>query len=202
MSFKVESTRAFHGAKSPTRPHVLILLFMLGASVILNVMLASKVSVLRSNIYMLKEEGRLQPGQEVPPIAARDAGDNELSISYAESDVPTVLYVFSPQCGWCTRNLANVKSLAQETRGRYRFIALSLSDKDFKDYVSRSELGFQSYAGISNETRAAYKLGVTPQTIVVSRDGRVQKAWSGAYSDDVEEQVEAFFGATTGASVG
>ena len=52
------------------------------------------------------------------------------SITYQGDGLPTILYIFSPRCLWCASNLENAKALASGTNGRYRFIALSLSDDD------------------------------------------------------------------------
>jgi hypothetical protein len=61
------------------------------------------------------------------------------------------------------------------------------------EYVAKNELKFPIYARLSPETLKTYKLGGTPQTIVVSPDGRVLKDWVGAYAGDQKSQVEAFF---------
>jgi hypothetical protein len=38
-----------------------------------------------------------------------------------------------------------------------------------------------------------YKLGSTPQTIVISPEAKVLQDWIGAYVGDQKSQVEAFF---------
>jgi hypothetical protein len=43
------------------------------------------------------------------------------------------------------------------------------------------------------ETLKAYKLRSTPQTIVVSPEGKVLQNWVGAYVGGQKSQVEAFF---------
>ena len=37
-------------------------------------------------------------------------------------------------------------------------------------------------------------LGNTPQTIVVSPEGEILKVWMGAYLEEMQPEVEAFFG--------
>jgi hypothetical protein len=48
-------------------------------------------------------------------------------ISYHETNQATVLYVFTPTCIWCARNLNNLKTLLANDSDHYRSIALSLS---------------------------------------------------------------------------
>jgi hypothetical protein len=40
---------------------------------------------------------------------------------------------------------------------------------------------------------SAYKLGGTPQTLVVSEDGKVMKNWKGAYMSNIQKEVEDYF---------
>ena len=51
-------------------------------------------------------------------------------------------------------------------------------------------------SGLSPETLKTYKLGSTPQTIVISPEGKVLQDWVGAYVGDQKSQVEAFFQVT------
>jgi len=39
----------------------------------------------------------------------------------------------------------------------------------------------------------AYKVGGTPNTLVISPEGRVLKNWRGAYMDDLQREVEQYF---------
>jgi len=90
----------------------------------------------------------------------------------------------------------NFKELVARTGTDYRFVGLSLSKEGLSEYVASHELTIPIYTGLSNETKKSYKLGGTPQTIVVSPEGKVLQDWVGAYSGDQKSQVEAFFHAT------
>jgi hypothetical protein len=59
--------------------------------------------------------------------------------------------------------------------------------------VAAHGIQFPVYGGLSEQTRADYLLGRTPQTIVISADGHVQKNWAGAYGADIARQVEEYF---------
>jgi len=69
-------------------------------------------------------------------------------------------------------------------------VLLSLTEGDFSDYGGRDEV-----LVVTKETRLALKLGGTPQTIVVSPEGKVQRNWFGAYADNTNE-VESALGVT------
>jgi hypothetical protein len=106
---------------------------------------------------------------------------------------PTVLYIFTPPCTWCARNVDNLKTLVDKEGGYYRFIGLALSEQALPEYVAKNDLKLPVYSGLSPETLKAYRLGGTPQTIVISPEGKVLEDWSGAYVGDQKSQIEAFF---------
>ena len=145
-------------------------------------------------MFVLRAEGRLAVGTTLPPLAVKGLDGSPATISYLDNDRPTVLYVFKPECGWCTRNLPNLKALARSVSGEYRFVMLSLTDGALRDYVARNELGaIPVYGGLAEAERITYKLGGTPQTIVVSKEGKVLKSWMGAYTGAAAEEIEEYF---------
>jgi len=163
------------------------------ASVLLNVVLARKVQSFRQFQSTKASDRLLKVGTTVPPIAARRLDGQPGVISYQGAEQSTVLYIFTPPCSWCARNVDNLKTLLDRERGQYRFIGLSLSDQALAEYVSKNDLKLPVYVGLSPETLKAYKLGSTPQTIVISPEGKVLEDWAGAYVGDQKSQVEAFF---------
>jgi len=121
-------------------------------------------------------------------------GGQQEVISYQSGGQPTVLYVVTPTCVWCARNMDNFKKLLAKESGQYRFIALSLAEQGLPEYVSKNDLRLPVYSGLPAEAIKTYKLGSTPQTIVVSPEGRVLQDWAGAYVGEQKSEIEAFFG--------
>jgi Thioredoxin-like len=180
-------------AKSSSRKTLPAVAVALVASVTLNVLMAHRV---RSLTYVRSAriaEYQLKVGTVVPPIAVKRLGGQQEVISYQGINRSTVLYVFTPPCSWCARNMDNFKTLLRKESGEYRFIALSMSEDTLAEYVAKNDLKLPVYSGLSMDSKAAYKLSGTPQTIVVSPDGRVLQNWMGAYIGDQKSQVEAFF---------
>ncbi len=179
------------------RPFLTTGLMLLVLSVSLNVFLALRLHKLthaRSDlITSMKADRQLRRGAVVPPITAKHLDGKEGVISYEDTGQPTVLYVFTPPCLWCARNIDNFKTLMGKEGNQYRFIGLSLSDAGLTEYLTKNELRLSVYSGLSPETLKTYKLGSTPQTIVISTGGVVLQDWVGAYVGDQKSQVEAFF---------
>jgi hypothetical protein len=163
---------------------------MFAASLSLNVYLGWKLQRPAAT-----EAGRAEPvaiGTRIPVLTAKDEAGRDVTIDWAADSRTTVLYVFSPSCQWCRRNLPNIGTLVKEQSFVYRFVGLSLSDIGLAEFVAQGRLPFPIYRP-SQEGRASLGLGSTPETIVVSRNGTVLKAWLGAYASPRLRDVEGFF---------
>lgn len=176
---------------------VLTLLLLCSAS--LNLLLARDVKNLKASVLYLKAEMRsqrqreLKIGDSLPRIEIKNLDGRSLVLDYPESGPATILYIFAPQCVWCTRNLPNVTSLADRTRSNYLFIGISLSKDTLREYVAQHNLNFPVYTDLTAEAISAYHLGGTPRTLVVSPGGRIVRNWFGAYGGELRREIEGFF---------
>ena len=173
---------------------LLILALLLVCSLGINMLLARRVSKLTTLVSRMKFESRLVAGDKVPAITARDPEGRTAVLDYAGTDLPTVLFVITPKCGWCTKNIMNMRTLAASASDRYRFVGLSLESDKLVDYITRNQLEFPVYTDLPLVPMKQYKLGGTPQTIIVSPKGEVLKVWSGAFAEDLQKDVESYFG--------
>jgi peroxiredoxin len=172
----------------------LMTITLLICSVVLNVMLAKKTSRLSNTLLSVKSEHSLAAGVVLPPIEAKDLDDHPQVVGYNPGNLPTLLYVFTPPCAWCAKNVSNLKTLAEGTRGRYRLIGLSLSSDNLREYVSKNGLEFPIYKDLSPQVVVSYRLGGTPQTILVSDEGKLLREWKGAYVGNTKKEIEEYFG--------
>lgn len=162
----------------------------------LNVFQAERLRSLSIKLASTRPEaasGSLAEGAAVPPAEVKDLDGRELLINYGGTGAATVLYILSPSCPWCAQNESNIKYLAQHAGAGYRFVGISLSSQGLAAYLRDHNLGFPVYDEPSQPTSVAYKLGPTPQTIVVSTDGRVLRSWTGSYGGINRLLIERFF---------
>jgi peroxiredoxin len=171
-----------------------ILVVLLVCSLGVNLLLTRRVGSLNAYIALMKSEGQLAKGDVVPPFTAKDPQGQTVVMDYGGTDLPTVVFVITPTCGWCTRNMMNVRTLAEKANKRYRFVAFSLSPKNLAAYVAEHHIQFPVYTDLPLVPIREYKLGGTPETFVVSPQGEVLKIWSGAFADDLQRDVESYFG--------
>jgi hypothetical protein len=118
---------------------------------------------------------------------------NALQLDWRADRRPIVVYIFSPQCAWCARNLENIKSLSASRGSKYRFVGISLLDSGLAEYVSRQNLRFETY---SSPRRAdGQRFGsVTPETLIADPDGTVRHDWQGAYTPQLQREIESVMG--------
>jgi peroxiredoxin len=161
-------------------------LALLICSVGLNVLLSRRLVA-----FMQPEDSSPLIGSVAPAIAARTLRGQAVDVRF--DGRPMILYYFSPNCGWCERNWTNVKALVAAVGDRYRFVGLS-SVPDVSAYVARHEIPFEVYSGLTLESARMYHFGGTPQTVVVAADGRIAHAWSGAYRNQLQREVERALG--------
>lgn len=151
------------------------------------------IASLSLNVYLgwsIKQRGSvpqntttLLPGMTVDQVTAIGTDGNPLTILYNDTDKPTVFYVITPSCIWCKRNQANINKVAETKSNDFRFIGLSLAEPGLKEYIEEHHFKFPVYTGLTARTLQSLGLGSTPQTIVISPEGKVLKVWTGAYSE-------------------
>lgn len=165
---------------------------LLVLSALVNATQAYRIYQLTSSLSALKSEGQLQVGARVPPLLVLDADGNRAEVPVVAA-LPLIVYWMSPQCGWCTKNEANIRTLAGAVRGRYRIVALTRSAGDADDYDGIARMGIPVLGEPDAATARQYHFGGTPQTIVIGAEGAVAKVWTGAYRATSETEVERYF---------
>jgi len=171
------------------------LMAFLVASLCLNVFLGWKVQRLGNTLAAIPNPNELLIGTFLSSVTVSNLNNHQETITLAGTGVPTVLYVFSPTCVWCDRNIKNIKTLADLKKDSFHFVGLSLADGNLDKYVNKHEFNFPVYKKLQMENINTLKLGSTPQTIVISPEGKVLKSWTGAYGARLKGEIETFFGA-------
>jgi len=161
-----------------------VVLALLIGSVVLNVYLGVGRRPGRSPAV---EPGELlKAGTQAPAFDARDLKGSAVSLKYDADSHATLLYVFSPTCHWCERNLPNLTTI-MKTRSDLHIVGVALSGDS--QQLANAEQLFPVVVRPMPETIKAYKLSATPTTILVSPEGRIVRVWPGAYGGLLAEDV-------------
>lgn len=122
----------------------------------------------------------IRPGSVVSRFVAHEVNGVTVTVDFTD-ELPTLLYVFSPECAWSDRNYDNIVALATMLSSQFRFIGLADSEYGAEvvaSYLQEYPLPFDAL--LLDSSRAGLDLSVTPQTVVVRSGGKVQHAWNGA----------------------
>lgn len=177
-------------ARSPLSPEHVVRTVLSYATVVLLVVSASLnlVQASRLGAFAGWTPAQPAPGTTAPPVHVTSPSGQELDLQFQGR--PTILYYFSPACGWCEKNWLNVKALMAATDGRFHFIGLT-SAPDVTGYLQAHRLSFEVYSGLRDDVARQYHFGGTPHTVVISGDGRVLHNWVGAYTAQQQREIEA-----------
>jgi len=169
----------------------LIPLVLLIVSVSLNVILGRQNRDKTELIAELKAASRLALGTIATSLSVRDLMGRAVQLDVVDTSQNTILYVFTPTCGWCTRNLDNLQAVIANAPGRYRVVGLSLDAKGVEEYVRRHRLTIPIFTSPSDDEKRRYRLSATPYTVVIDTTGRVTHVWIGVFGGSVQDEVES-----------
>jgi|GEM_PF-1666297 len=172
-----------------------LMVAVLVLSVGLNVALAHRLQAVKSKYNAFIEARAGVRGLHIKTLEVEDpvAGGTSTPIDLS-GPTPVVMYVFSPSCGWCAKNLNNIKALSSslQQQNKARVIGLTLSTEGLKEYMTDSHLDFPVYTRLSDAQKLSLNMGSTPQTLVFA-NGTVLRDWHGAYSGKMGSEIENVF---------
>jgi peroxiredoxin len=157
------------------------------------IVLTALVIVLAKRLTALEQQARpgLRVGEVAAPFSARTSSGDLIEVDFSRR--PTVLYYFSPTCSWCERNWENIRAIASTASAGFQVIAVS-SQPVPEGFLRDRHLSIQVADSLDAEVSRRYRLGATPETLVIDTGGRVLKTWFGAYTGSQANDVSAFFG--------
>jgi peroxiredoxin len=139
----------------------------------------------------------LAAGERLPDMTWETVEGKPMRFAWAAGHQTTILYIFRVNCPWCLRNHGAVTTLADGAPlADYRFVALSLGREGLNEYLARNPSRFPVYVAQDPKAIKPLKIVMTPETILVSDSGIVQKVWLGAYSGKNRKGIEEAFKVT------
>jgi peroxiredoxin len=169
------------------------------------ILTATNALLLKQNIELkaivakrIDRPKELDTGVQIPPLKGMAINGNEVVVGYGEDKRKTILFCFTPGCSPCEDNMTYWKAMIKGiNRDLFRLVGVSLTPETtlIKEFVSRH--GLDSIIVISqldNRSRESYGLASTPQTILISPDGKVEKVWTGLLEGQKRIEVEESLG--------
>ncbi len=186
----MKSPSSVHPAKS--KAVAPMMLFLGGVLLLVNVLLVEQNKKLRVLARRPDRALEIKPGTELPPLEGLDSNGNKHSFDYGQDQRKTVLLVLSPRCNSCEENMPNWEAIINGLdRRSFRLAAVSLQSDGYKEYASRHGINqVPVLTKIDPHYRIAYNLALTPQTILIDADGKVEKVWTGFLRGENKQDVE------------
>ncbi|HEX3684617.1 MAG TPA: redoxin domain-containing protein [Bryobacteraceae bacterium] len=163
----------------------------LGASLLINGLQARYIYVLTRSADQAESSRK---GLRLTSFEVTDQAGSRTALSFRGNSKPTLLYVFRPGCVWCQRNAQAAGAFFKAVSSRYRVIGLSLDSDGLKEFVAGQGISFPVYTVLLAAALRTYRLGSTPETLVISTAGKIEGDWSGAYTADTKRSMESYFG--------
>lgn len=173
------------------------------ALLISNLLLLSQNKKMRAVIEAAASPRVLQRGDKVPEFAASDLNNRKVEIQYNSKSPRRIFLFFKPSCPYCHEQFPYWKAILEESeKAGFEVWGLAGDEQDkakLRDYLAAMgcvQDGVPSLrvALLSKEVRESYKLHSTPTTLIVSGDGRIEKAWLGRWDDMERLEASAFLG--------
>jgi hypothetical protein len=163
-------------------------LLLLATSTTINVLQAERIKELNASAVPVTP----LVGVSVRSLSGFSIDEQKREVDLA-AGTPTVVYLFSPTCGWCDVNWPNVETLAKASAGYYRVVAVT-TRRGLREYVQTRRLQVDVLEGLDDNSQQAFGAGFTPRTIIVAADGQITHDFRGAYTPRIERQIENVFG--------
>jgi len=162
--------------------------------VILVVSMSANVALMRVNRRLsaeLTSKSSVPRGMVLPALVGNEISGKPATIEVRNTSVPTVLFIFSPVCSYCAQNWHNWSAMiASQKQGSWRPVFINVGIPSTPLFQRAHELDqFTTLEKVTAGTALAYRMTVTPETMVLNTQGKVVQDWAGVLPSEV---VSAF----------
>lgn len=139
---------------------------------------------------------QVSTGALLPALEGFGAQGEKLLFDYGRDARPTVIFVFSPTCSFCEENWPRWRQVTEHLdQTLVRAVAVDVSSSATPEFASAHGLaGMPLLVRVEPKSLISYRFRLTPQTIVINAQGRVEKVWSGVLTADQVREASALMG--------
>ena len=159
--------------------------------------------LIKQNLQMRAQLEKLRPqvlrvGDRVQPFSAQGLRGDIIVVNYTGKEVNRILLYFSPSCPYCLEQFAHWKEILDRiNRNNFQVIGLVSESEDrakVDEYLRSVGCESMRVAFIPDGVLNSYNLSMTPMTIVIANDGRVEKVWTGKWDSEALVAASSIFG--------
>lgn len=166
------------------RPSVVVAFALLAAFLVgTELLLMRENRALAAQVSLLRKTFELEAGMPLRPLSGYGLHGRRKVLFY-EGGRDTLLLVFSPECSPCDANWPNWRTALRAAGGNVRAVFVDPTTiRPSRAFVRGRGLSADSvFARVDAQSVLEYRLRFTPQTILVSPEGRVLWIWTGVLS--------------------
>jgi hypothetical protein len=156
------------------------------------------LAVLVLNVALILQNRKLKQAASAPPqglvptvgsmvkrLEGTRLNGSHFAVPFDHDSAPTLLLVFSVNCHFCDLNWSRWTSLAQSLQGRrVRIVYVNHNSPLTTDYLQlHGVFEGQVYNQLDPKYEVALNLRVTPLTVLLDANGRVENVWAGVLDE-------------------
>jgi len=166
-------------------------------------LLATNIALIHQN-RQLKDRLALPPlamettvGARLPDLRGFTSDGKPVEVLYGKDSRKVLVLVFSPTCPFCDQNWPKWYDLMSSlNRTAVRPVAVDVTSSSTPGFLSQHQLAeMPVFLKVDPQATVNYRFHLTPQTILVGPDGKVEKVWSGVLSDSAMAELKQRVGA-------
>jgi peroxiredoxin len=133
------------------------------------------------------------PGDMAEPFTVKLMGGSIKEINYLDSTRNHLIFIFSTSCPHCENNLPFWRRIVQNNRDEsITIVGVSIdSFEETQRYLSHKDIGFYICSLADTSFKRKYKINGVPITILINRNGFVQKSWGGELTEEKVQEVQS-----------
>lgn len=156
-----------------------------------NILLLWQNRKMRTQLSKRQPE-KLEIGDFVHSFTAKDLKGETVSIDFSDKSKKRVFLYFTPTCLYCKQQFPEWKELLFQAKDKNVQVLGIVNEDESKEtiekYLNSFNCGMNSenplqVLFVPEEILQKYKLNLTPTTVLLSADGRVEQYWLGKWKD-------------------
>jgi peroxiredoxin len=161
-----------------------------------NIALVHQNSQLKARLALPPPSLEAARGAQMPDLKGFDLTGKPVEVAYGQDPRKVLVLVFSPTCPFCDQNWPKWQEVISSLdRSVVRPAAVDVTSTTSEAFIAQHQLaGLPVIQKVDPQAIVNYRFQLTPQTILVGRDGKVEKVWTGVLTDSGLAELKQLVG--------
>jgi peroxiredoxin len=172
------------------------------------VLLGVNIALVRQNRQLKAQLSQPPPalelatGTQMPDMRGFDPDGKPVEVLYGKDPRKVLVLVFSPTCPFCEQNWPKWEQVISSLdRSAVRPVGVDVTSTSKAPFLSQHQLtGLPVFEKVEPKAMMNYHFQLTPQTILLDPDGKVEKVWTGVMTDSAVADLKQRMGGSKTAS--